>query len=84
MQGKRISVPFYNCIVFLIQVVLGLVCPFYITRLEFKSREELQLMPQTQEEHLIALEDEKEDSDSEHGVPTGPDVEVMTSFLFCF
>ncbi|XP_046142852.1 transient receptor potential cation channel trpm isoform X6 [Osmia bicornis bicornis] len=58
-----------------LKVVLGLVCPFYITRLEFKSREELQLMPQTQEEHLIALEDEKEDSDSEHGVPTGPDVE---------
>ncbi|XP_076644273.1 transient receptor potential cation channel, subfamily M isoform X2 [Halictus rubicundus] len=58
-----------------LKVVLGLVCPLYITRLEFKSREELQLMPQTQEEHLIALEDEKEDSDSEHGVPTGPDVE---------
>ncbi|XP_043250492.1 transient receptor potential cation channel trpm isoform X3 [Colletes gigas] len=58
-----------------LKVVLGLVCPFYITRLEFKSREELQLMPQTQEEHLIALEDEKEDSDSEHGAPTGPDVE---------
>ncbi|XP_076682036.1 transient receptor potential cation channel, subfamily M isoform X4 [Andrena cerasifolii] len=58
-----------------LKVVLGLVCPFYIARLEFKSREELQLMPQTQEEHLIALEDEKEDSDSEHGAPTGPDVE---------
>ncbi|XP_029053467.1 transient receptor potential cation channel trpm isoform X4 [Osmia bicornis bicornis] len=62
-----------------LKVVLGLVCPFYITRLEFKSREELQLMPQTQEEHLIALEDEKEDSDSEHGVPTGPDVEALIS-----
>ncbi|XP_026670370.1 transient receptor potential cation channel trpm isoform X3 [Ceratina calcarata] len=58
-----------------LKVVLGLVCPFYITRLEFKSREELQLMPQTQEEHKIALEDEKEDSDSEHSAPTGPDVE---------
>ncbi|CAL7938906.1 unnamed protein product [Xylocopa violacea] len=62
-----------------LKVVLGLVCPFYITRLEFKSREELQLMPQTQEEHLIALEDEKEDSDSEHGAPTGPDVEALIS-----
>ncbi|XP_015435152.1 PREDICTED: transient receptor potential cation channel trpm [Dufourea novaeangliae] len=60
-----------------LKVVLGLLCPLYITRLEFKSREELQLMPQTQEEHLIALEDEKEDSDSEHGMPTGPDVEVI-------
>ncbi|XP_071652036.1 transient receptor potential cation channel trpm isoform X2 [Temnothorax longispinosus] len=58
-----------------LKVILGLFCPLYITRLEFKSREELQLMPQTQEEHLIALEDEKEDSDSEHSVPTGPDVE---------
>ncbi|XP_011879175.1 PREDICTED: transient receptor potential cation channel trpm isoform X3 [Vollenhovia emeryi] len=58
-----------------LKVVLGLFCPLYITRLEFKTREELQLMPQTQEEHLIALEDEKEDSDSEHSVPAGPDVE---------
>jgi hypothetical protein len=48
----------------------------YITQLEFKSREELQLMPQTAEEHLIALEDENEDSESEQGTPTGPDVEV--------
>jgi len=55
---------------------MGLFCPPYITRLEFKSREELQLMPQTQEEHLIALEDEKEDSDSE-STPAGPDVEVI-------
>nr|XP_012234779.1 PREDICTED: transient receptor potential cation channel trpm [Linepithema humile] len=62
-----------------LKVVLGLLCPFYITRLEFKSREELQLMPQTQEEHLIALEDEKEDSDSEHSTPAGPDVEALIS-----
>ena len=48
----------------------------YITQLEFKSREELQLMPQTAEEHLIALEDDNEDSESEHGGVTGPDVEV--------
>lgn len=64
-----------------LKVVLGLICPFYIICLEFKSREELQLMPQTQEEHLIALEDEKEDSDSEHGIPTGPDVEVINYFF---
>lgn len=38
-------------------------------------------MPQTQEEHLIALEDEKEDSDSEHSTPAGPDVEVI--ILMC-
>ncbi|XP_024940536.1 transient receptor potential cation channel trpm isoform X3 [Cephus cinctus] len=58
-----------------LKVVLGLLCPAYITRLEFKSREELQLMPQTQEEHLIALEDENEDSESEQGVTEGPDAE---------
>ncbi|XP_011055821.1 PREDICTED: transient receptor potential cation channel trpm [Acromyrmex echinatior] len=62
-----------------LKVVMGLFCPLYITRLEFKSREELQLMPQTQEEHLIALEDEKEDSDSEHNVPVGPDIEALIS-----
>lgn len=45
-------------------------------RLEFKSREELQLMPQTQQEHLIALEDENEDSDYEQNLSSGPDVEV--------
>lgn len=62
-----------------LKVVLGLMCPVYITRLEFKSREELQLMPQTEEEHLIALEDENEDSESEHGTPVGPDVEALIS-----
>lgn len=60
---------------------MGLLCPMYITRLEFKSKEELQLMPQTQEEHLIALEDEKEDSDSEHGGSVGPDVEVIIIYF---
>ncbi|KAJ8678740.1 hypothetical protein QAD02_014527, partial [Eretmocerus hayati] len=59
------------------KVMLGLFFPVYITQLEFKSREELQLMPQTAEEHLIALEDENEDSDSELGTPTGPDVEAL-------
>jgi len=39
-------------------------------------------MPQTQEEHLIALEDEKEDSDSEQSTPAGPDVEVIIFFIF--
>ncbi|XP_012280563.1 transient receptor potential cation channel trpm isoform X2 [Orussus abietinus] len=58
-----------------LKVILGLLCPAYITRLEFKSREELQLMPQTQEEHLIALEDENEESDSEQTLAEGPDAE---------
>lgn len=34
-------------------------------------------MPQTQEEHLIALEDENDDSESEQGISPGPDVEVI-------
>jgi transient receptor potential cation channel subfamily M member 3 len=34
------------------QVVAGLVVPFYIVKLDFKTREELQSMPQTEEEHL--------------------------------
>lgn len=60
------------------QVVLGLVFPVYIARLEFKSKEELQLMPQTEEEHLIGLEEE---NDSIEGKPNDhhngePDVEV--------
>ncbi|XP_014480910.1 PREDICTED: transient receptor potential cation channel trpm isoform X1 [Dinoponera quadriceps] len=66
-----------------LKVILGLLFPVYIARLEFKSREELQLMPQTQEEHLIALEDEKEDSDSEHSAPAGPDVEALISNEHC-
>jgi transient receptor potential cation channel subfamily M protein 3 len=60
-------------------VILGLLCPFYIAKLEFKSKEELQLMPQTEEEHLIGLEEENE---SIEGQPTDthcnlePDSEV--------
>lgn len=39
-------------------MILGLLCPFYITRLEFKSKEELQLMPKTEEEHINLIEEE--------------------------
>ena len=60
-------------------MILGLLCPFYIAKLEFKSKEELQLMPQTEEEHLIGLEEENESiegqpTDSHHN--TDPDAEV--------
>lgn len=37
--------------------MLGLFFPPYLLALEFKSREELQLMPQTMEEHLEELEE---------------------------
>ncbi|XP_070203392.1 transient receptor potential cation channel subfamily M member 3-like [Littorina saxatilis] len=39
------------------KVILGLFFPPYLLALEFKSREELQLMPQTMEEHLEELEE---------------------------
>ncbi|KAJ1521079.1 hypothetical protein ONE63_002785 [Megalurothrips usitatus] len=45
-----------------LKVILGLLCPAYITQLEFKSREELQLMPQTEEEHQLGLEEDEDES----------------------
>ena len=44
------------------QVVLGILIPPSILFLEFKSKEELQLMPQTVEEHIQELEDSDSDS----------------------
>lgn len=41
--------------------------PPYISRLEFKSRKELQSMPQTEEEHLYGLELEEETESVEEG-----------------
>ncbi|XP_052279179.1 transient receptor potential cation channel subfamily M member 3-like isoform X3 [Dreissena polymorpha] len=38
-----------------LKVLLGILLPPYILALEFKSKEELQLMPQTMEEHLDEL-----------------------------
>ncbi|XP_075216680.1 transient receptor potential cation channel, subfamily M isoform X1 [Lycorma delicatula] len=66
-----------------LKVVLGLFCPVYIAKLEFKSKEELQLMPQTEEEHLIGLEEE---NDSVEGRPSEhhsgePDVEKTNKRL---
>lgn len=43
---------------------MGLLFMPYILRLEFKSKEELQLMPQTTEEHK-ELEHEDDDEDDE-------------------
>lgn len=33
-------------------MIAGLLVPIYIKKLDFKTREELQSMPQTEEEHL--------------------------------
>nr|XP_022329694.1 transient receptor potential cation channel subfamily M member 1-like isoform X4 [Crassostrea virginica] len=46
-----------------LKVILGIIIPPYAMALEFKTKEELQLMPQTMEEHLEELEDD--DSDTE-------------------
>lgn len=44
-------------------MIVGIFIPPYAMALEFKTKEELQLMPQTMEEHLEELEDD--DSDTE-------------------
>ncbi|XP_032306706.1 transient receptor potential cation channel trpm isoform X4 [Drosophila ananassae] len=45
------------------KVILGLVMPLYIRQLDFKSKEELQQMPQTEEEHLENQNLDNDDSD---------------------
>ncbi|KAI9554622.1 hypothetical protein GHT06_019895 [Daphnia sinensis] len=47
-----------------LKIVLAIICPPLILRLEFKSKEELQLMPQTEEEHMIDLKDEGRDNNT--------------------
>ncbi|XP_054741351.1 transient receptor potential cation channel trpm isoform X4 [Anastrepha obliqua] len=53
------------------KVILGLLIPFYIRHLDFKSKEELQQMPQTEEEHLENQNLDNDDSDRSQ-----PDAEV--------
>ncbi|XP_014259871.1 transient receptor potential cation channel trpm [Cimex lectularius] len=64
-----------------IKVIFGLLFPIYIAKLEFKSKEELQLMPQTEEEHLIGLEEENESMEGSKGLDshrnTEHDVEAL-------
>ncbi|XP_017483804.1 PREDICTED: transient receptor potential cation channel trpm-like [Rhagoletis zephyria] len=45
------------------KVILGLLIPVYIRHLDFKSKEELQQMPQTEEEHLENQNLDNDDSD---------------------
>ncbi|XP_037946393.1 transient receptor potential cation channel trpm-like isoform X3 [Teleopsis dalmanni] len=49
-----------------LKVILGLVMPFYIKCLDFKTKEELQQMPQTEEEHLENQNLDNDDSDRSH------------------
>nr|QHX41567.1 transient receptor potential cation channel subfamily M member 3-like [Octopus vulgaris] len=46
-----------------LRVILGIFLPPYILLLEFKSKEELLLMPQTMEEHLDDMEEEASEND---------------------
>ncbi|XP_020800323.1 transient receptor potential cation channel trpm isoform X2 [Drosophila serrata] len=45
------------------KVILGLAMPLYIRQLDFKTKEELQQMPQTEEEHLENQNLDNDDSD---------------------
>ncbi|XP_017838227.1 transient receptor potential cation channel trpm isoform X1 [Drosophila busckii] len=54
------------------KVILGLIMPFYIRQLDFKSKEELQQMPQTEEEHLENQNLDNDDSDRSQ-----PDAEFL-------
>lgn len=63
----------FNTFIFGVQVIMSLFCPPYILKLEFKSKEELQLMPQTTEEHMELENEDDDKSDSEKN----PDVEVL-------
>lgn len=56
---------------FFIQVMLGLIFPPFIKKLDFKSKEELQSMPQTEEEHLENQNLDYDDHEKSH-----PDAEV--------
>ncbi|KAL5289513.1 TRPM7 family protein [Megaselia abdita] len=57
-----------------VKVILGLLIPYFVKKLEFKSREELQQMPQTEEEHLENQNLDYEDSERSH-----PDAEALLS-----
>ncbi|XP_053614207.1 transient receptor potential cation channel trpm isoform X14 [Plodia interpunctella] len=64
-----------------LKVILCLLCPLYLLQLEFKSKEELQLMPQTEEEHLEneSLEDDrstKDPNDAEALIGSGAECET--------
>ncbi|CAN8029440.1 unnamed protein product, partial [Ixodes persulcatus] len=54
-----------------LKVIFGLLFPPTVLWLEFKSKEELQLMPQTEEEHYLDLQDDEEDSNPDVDDPPG-------------
>lgn len=68
---------------------MGLMCPPFIMKLDFKSKEELQSMPQTEEEHIenqnLDYEDlEKTNADAEVGfLCVVVVIDACVSELFC-
>lgn len=57
---------------------MGILFPPAILWLDFKSKEELQLMPQTMEEHLDELESEASDADISFSLNDEHDVSLFT------
>lgn len=64
-----------------LKVILGIFIPPYAMALEFKTKEELQLMPQTMEEHLEELEDD--DSDTEDLSFSSLDDDNVHESMYC-
>ncbi|KAK3097474.1 hypothetical protein FSP39_009961, partial [Pinctada imbricata] len=64
-----------------LKVLMGLLLPPSIICLDFKSKEELQLMPQTMEEHLDELEDQA--SENEDVSFSSIDEDNVHESLFC-
>ncbi|XP_068620258.1 transient receptor potential cation channel trpm [Battus philenor] len=63
-----------------LKVILSLLCPLYILQLEFKSKEELQLMPQTEEEHM---ENESMEDDTSTKGPNDAEEALIGSGAEC-
>ncbi|PVD19530.1 hypothetical protein C0Q70_20019 [Pomacea canaliculata] len=63
-----------------LKVILGILFPPYMLALDFKSREELQLMPQTMEEHLDELEDSDAGSQRRVSLSSFDESQVMADF----
>lgn len=64
-------------LIFPLKVILGLLFPPFINKLDFKSKEELQQMPQTEEEYL-----ENQNLDYEEHEKNHADAEVSVLLLY--
>ena len=64
------------------KIILGLLIPPTIAQLEFKTKEELDLMPQTEEEYFVQENDEDLTSGSSLNDLTSSDVESLGGALY--